>query len=297
MQVRTPGRLLEGHALPFVALAAAALPFVGEARRRELFAPLPRPERRRAEIYGSIPDKWGTQTLRVVLQGGDEPALATVVTELGRGIAEAAVVPGMEAIGEFTGSEVFDTMIEIPWETFEEQVAAALAEGLALERPPSAGLIDVALSCGMRELRPHAMSAREWLSELDPDDGFGALPLPVREELVGGSAAWPDGYHVVKGWSAGTAILEDAMGEAGDADRVKAGFFARLEAWREDWAQRMLRGAHVLKGAGNVDWNTFAGTARALLDGQALETVPIMEHVWERTKRELEIEELQRGDE
>ena len=42
---------------------------LAEARRRELVAPLPRPERRRAEIYGSIPDKWGTQMLRAVLQG------------------------------------------------------------------------------------------------------------------------------------------------------------------------------------------------------------------------------------
>ena len=46
-----------------------------------------------------------------------------------------------------------------------------------------------------------------------------------------------------------------------------------------DWALRMLRSAHVLKGAGNVDWRTFAGTAMALLDGRALETIPIMEYV------------------
>ena len=43
------------------------------------------------------------------------------------------------------------------------------------------------------------------------------------------------------------------MDEAGDEDGVKAGFFARLEPRREDWALRMLRSAHVLKGAGNVD--------------------------------------------
>ena len=268
---------------------------LAEARRRELVAPLPRPKRRRAEVYGSLPDKWGTQMLRVVLQGGDEPALATVVTELGRGIADAVVVPGMEAIGEFTGSDIFDTMIETAWETFEEQVEVALAEGLALERPPPAGLIDVALSCGMRELRPRAMSAGEWLSELDPDDGIPALPDPVREELVRGSAAWPDDYRVVKGWSGGTAILQQAMDESDEADRVRAGFFARLEPRREDWALRILRSAHVLKGAGNVDWNTYAGTARALLDGQALETIPIMEYVWQRANRELVNEELQRG--
>ena len=49
-----------------------------EARRRELFAPLPPPTRRREESLGSIPDKWGTKLLRAMLQGGDEPVVATV---------------------------------------------------------------------------------------------------------------------------------------------------------------------------------------------------------------------------
>ena len=62
---------------------------------------------------------WGTQMLRVVLQGREEPAIATVVTEPGRGVAQAIVISGMEAIGELTGSESFDTLIETPWETFE----------------------------------------------------------------------------------------------------------------------------------------------------------------------------------
>ena len=270
---------------------------LAEARRRELVAPLPRPERRRAEIYGSIPDMWGTQMLRAVLQGGEEPAVVTVVTEPGRGITQAVVIPGMEAIGELTGSESFDVLIETPRETFEEQIAVALAEGLALERPPAAGLIDVALACGMWELRPRAMTAGDWLSELDPNDEIAALPPPVREELIGGSAAWPDDYIVVKGWSEGTAVLQEAMEEADDADRVKAGFFARLEPRREDWALRMLRSAHVLKGAGKVDWKTFTGTAKAVLDGRALETIPIMEYVWERTNRVLVNEELLRGRE
>ena len=268
---------------------------LAEARRRELVAPLPRPEWRRAEIYGSIPDMWGTQMLRVVLQGREEPAVATVVTEPGRGIAQAIVISGMEAIGELTGSESFDALIETPWETFEEQAAVALADGLAAERPPAAGLIDVALACGMWELRPRAMTPVDWLSELDPKEEIAALPEPVREELIGGSAAWRDDYVVVKGWSEGTAVLQEAMEEAGDADDVKAGFFARLEPRREDWALRMLHSAHVLKGAGKVDWKTFAGTAKAVLDGRALETIPIMEYVWERTNRVLANEELLRG--
>ena len=152
---------------------------------RELFAPLPR---RRAEIFGSIPDKWGTQMLHAVLQGGDEPAVAIVVTESGRGITQALVIPGMEAISGIAEPDGFDKMIETPWETFEEQVAAALAEGLALERPPPAGLVDVALACGMWELRTPAMTARDWLSELDPNGEIAGLPAVVRETWTG--ARW-----------------------------------------------------------------------------------------------------------
>ena len=87
---------------------------LAEARRRELVAPLPRPEWRRAEIYGSIPDMWGTQMPRVVLQGKEEPAVATVVTEPGQGVVQAIVISGMETIGDLTGSESFDTLIEPP---------------------------------------------------------------------------------------------------------------------------------------------------------------------------------------
>ena len=104
------------------------------------------------------------------------------------------------------------------------------------------------------------------------------------DELAESTAAWPDDYRVVKGWSEGTAILQDAMEKAGDADRVKAGFLASLESRREDWAPRMLRGAHVQKGSGKIDWNTIAGTAKALLDSRALEAIPFTEYVWERSE-------------
>ena len=149
----------------------------------------------------------------------------------------------------------------------------------------------------MWELRPRTMTARDWLSELDPAGEIAALPSPVGEDLIGGSAAWPEDYLVVQGWSEGTAILQQAMEEADDGDRVKEGFFARLDSRREDWALRMLRNAHVPRGAGNVDWRTFAGTAKALLDGRALETIPILEYVWQRTNRVLVDEDLQRGRE
>ena len=85
------------------------------------------------------------------------------------------------------------------------------------------------------------------------------------------------------------------MEKADDADGVKAVFFARLELRREDWVVQMLRSTNVLKGARNIDWRTFAGTGKAVLDGQALETIPIMEYVGERTSRLLANEDLMWG--
>ena len=55
--------------------------------------------------------------------------------------------------------------------------------------------------------------------------------------------------------------------------------------------------AHVLRGTVNVDWRTLARTAKALLDSRALETIPIMEYIWQRTNRDLVIEELLLGRE
>ena len=48
---------------------------------------------------------------------------------------------------------------------------------------------------------------------------------------------------------------------------------------------------------GSVGWNTFAGTAKAVLEGLGLETIPGMEYLGERTKRALVNEELLRGRE
>ena len=42
------------------------------------------------------------------------------------------------------------------------------------------------VGCGMWELRARAITARDCLSELDPDDEIAAIPLPVRKELIGG---------------------------------------------------------------------------------------------------------------
>ena len=263
-----------------------------EARRGGLFAPLPRPERRRAEILGTIPDRWGAQILHAVLQGGEEPAVATVATESGRGVSHAFVTPGMEALSAIAAPDAGNAMIAIPWEAFELQIAAALAEGLASEQPPPSGLVDVALACGMWEVRPSAMTVQDWLAEVDSDSEIAGLAPAERDGLVEESTAWPDRHFAVGGWLEGTALLHEAMQEGVGEGEVKAAFRASLETRRDAWALLMLRGAHVLKDAENGDWRSFVATAMALLDGRSMETIPIMEFIRCGTYEALLNEEL-----
>ena len=174
---------------------------------------------------------------------------------------------------------------------------AAMAEGLALERPPAAGPIDVALACGVWESRPRVMTTGDWLSELDPNDEIAALPSPVREELVGDGAAWPNDYVVVKGCSEGAAI--PAGGHGGGRRRTQGQGRVLCPA---GVAARRLRAADAAQrasaeGRRKLRLENLRGTAKALLDGRALETIPIMEYVWERTNRVLANEELLPGRE
>ena len=61
--------------------------------------------------------------------------------------------------------------------------------------------------------------------------------------------------------------------------------------------ERRITQAEVarLLGASEPDVSRLAGTAKAVVDGQALEAIPIMEYVWEGTNRVQLNEELQRG--
>ena len=174
-------------------------------------------------------------------------------------------------------------MFELSRECVELLLSAGLAEGLERGRLAPAGLIDVAVSGGLAELRPRPMTVRDWLDELDGDGEIAGLAPAEREVLVEESAAWPGRHPAVEAWSEGTAIYRKAVEETPSGDGTEEAFWARMEERREGWALTMLRAAYVLKSAGVGDWRSFAATAMALLDGRTLKTVPIMDRIYAET--------------
>ena len=59
-------------------------------------------------------------------------------------------------------------------------------------RPQAESMIDIALACEMWELRRRAMTAADWLSEVDLNDGVRRARRAGGRGLTGDSAAWRD---------------------------------------------------------------------------------------------------------
>ena len=265
-----------------------------EARRRGLFAPLAGSVGRPVRILGSLPDSSGVQEFAAIAEGDDGPLLALVVTRPGLGVERAAVFRGEHAREGIANLANAPDTFELSRESLESLLGAGLADGLDRGRMAPAGLIDVALACSLAELRPRPMTVRDWADELDANgevSGFGETEL---EALVQESAAWPDRHLAVEAWSEGTARYREALDQAQTAKGTEEAFWSGMEGRREDWVATMLRGAHVLKDAGNGDWRSFAATALVLQDGRALKTVPVMDRIYTETIAAVAREELGR---
>ena len=254
-----------------------------EARRRGLFAPLAGLPGRPVRFLGNLPDRSGEQEFAAVAEADDGPILALATTRPGQGVRLAAVIAGEHAREGMAGLENARDTFELTRESLEVLLGAALAEGLEKGGLAPAGLIDVAVAGGLAELRPRPMTARDLLDELDPEGEIAGLAPGEREVLVEESAAWPGRHPAVEAWSEGTAIYREALIETRSGEGTEEVFWARIKERREGWALTMVRGAYILKSAGDGDWRSFAGTAMALLDGRTLKTVPIMDRIYAET--------------
>lgn len=254
-----------------------------EARLRGLFSPLGDSAGRPVRFLGSLPDGSGVQEFAAVAEGDDDPLLALAVTRPGRGVERGAVLRGEHAWDGMAELENSPDTFELSREALELLLGAGVADGLDKGRMAPAGLIDVALACGLTELRPRPMTVGDWTGELDGDREISGLGEAEREVLVRESAAWPDRHPAVEAWSEGTALYREALDAARASNGTEEEYWSRMEGRREDWAQTMLRAAYVLKDAGNGDWRSFAATALALVDGRSLKTIPIMDRIYVET--------------
>ena len=294
LEDRASSGLIEPRTWPLLALVRSWMPAdrareildgtLRTALRRGRFRPLERSIRRPVELGATLPTGCGAQTLSVSLEGAEDRATASIVLDAKRGVTDAFVLE-YDAVGERKSTLAIRAgMSEVQKEALELMLSAALADGLAAGAPPAPGLIDVALACGLTALRPQPMTASAWLARLDPGGEIASLEEPERERLIGRSEQWSADHDDLGTWFEGTKVFDDAANSTRRVREAQAVLWERVEERRDEWAMLMLRAAHVLKVSRDDDeWRSFAATASAILDGRALDTIPIMVEVFSTT--------------
>ena len=207
-----------------------------EARLRGCFHPMACPAGRPTRFLAALPNGSGMQHLAAALDPADGPACAVVVVKAGQGVTIVHIFRGDNALSTVSNLEDELGALDVPFEAFETALAAALADGLAEGRPPPARLIDLAAVFGLSELRPGAMTARDWLAELDPGGAIAGLPDGERDRLIAHSTAWPNDRPILDTWFEGTALLDESLKVADGPRQTLEAFRARLEERRGDWA-------------------------------------------------------------
>ena len=282
--------LLEPDTLAMLALVRNWIPADGAreildetlriALRKEQFRPSEPEVARLVELEATFPTGSGGQAFFALLEGEEGRVVATVLLDARRGITGAFVVRDGAAEGKKPARAASAEMSEERKKAFELTLCAALCDGLSAGVPPPAGLIDVALACGLTELHPRPMSARAWLAIVDPGGEIASLPEPARERLIGRSALWPADHEELETWFEGTKEFDEAVKSTSGIREAEAVFWERLEERRSEWALLMLRAAFLLKTSrDDGEWRSFAATASAVLDGRELNKVPVMVHI------------------
>jgi hypothetical protein len=236
-------------------------------------------------VLATIPDGAGAQSFAIAAQRDDRRGVAMLLLKQGFGVAEAYVVPCRSVTEQrqmLTQVAEETDALDVTPESLAPALAAALAEGHAKGTPPAHGLVDVAEICGLREVRPAAMSVEDWVAHLDPAGELSALSPQKFGRLVNASADWPDDYDLVQSWFENSAAVRQILTEAITPRSREAALWRHLETRRDWWARLIARTAAVLKaGAGGAeqDWAAFAATALALARGRPLRRVPIMSSI------------------
>ena len=156
----------------------------------------------------SLPDGFGNQSFAVSLEGADGPATAFILLKAGHGVKDAYLIRETETTDAMLAQLAWlseTNCVDLAFDALEPVLSAALAEGLAEGKAVPPGLIDVAGACGLGDLRPQAMTARDWLMRIDSEGEVANLPAGERAELIERSRDWPLDYDLIANWFEGTA--------------------------------------------------------------------------------------------
>lgn len=234
----------------------------------------------------SLPDGAGAQSLVAAVQIGSRRGVAMAMLKIGHGVKDAFILPCASATEQKRLlARVLDEVEahDLPPEALSAALARGLGEGLALDRLPAPGMVDMAEIWGPEALLPGAAGASETLAAIGALDALEGLSPARRRALVQGSADWPGRFEHLDSWFEDTGALRDAIGRARSETGAERAVWKHLESRRDWWARIFTASAAVMQAHGDAVWLSFAAVAQSLIEGKSLKRLPIMEDILETT--------------
>lgn len=234
----------------------------------------------------SLPDGAGAQSFGIALQSGKKRCVAMVLLKQGHGVKDAYVMPCPTASDQKSLLKhlVRETgALPVSLDYIASTVSMALGEGQALGISPAPGLVDVVTLCGMTELRPTRSDTEGLLEGLASHAKVIALPSQKRPQLVNASANWWDRHQIVENWFEDSDAVHDLMDRHQSSRAMESALWKWLETRRSWWAQVIARAAATLEASDHRDAESFTATAMALLNGLALDKIPVMNIIHHQT--------------
>jgi hypothetical protein len=235
-------------------------------------------------------DGSGAQSLFVQVE---EPqrrsAIASLLVKHGLGVRDAWTNHGMtrrEADG--FSVEITASIDAFPVEMAFIRRAAGhfLAENLASAVPPPFGLLDVAETAGLEDLRPAAVPVERIVEELAAARGPEPLDADRVAELLAAGPEFCAAYDFADSWFEDGDEVAALLAAAGPspAAQVAAIRDRLLPSRRGYWAATFAWTAATLRqGRADEDWETLFIAARELLAGRAITEIPLMTMIAEAT--------------
>ena len=160
-----------------------------------------------------------------------------------------------------------------------EELARAVADGLAAGVPPAPGLIDVAEILGV------AIEPRRWtVAEMIAPFEVAARSAKAIVGAVETSGIWVDTYAMVETWFENSSESRAIVDANADDEEAALGALRGYLAGRGDWWGRLFAvAARALGAAGHPAARDFASVADLVAAGTPLDRLPIGREIVERT--------------
>ncbi|NLH82497.1 MAG: YecA family protein [Phyllobacteriaceae bacterium] len=240
-------------------------------------------------VVATIPDGAGAQSIAVALQRGRKRSLAMLLLKQGHGVKDAFFIPCssaaeqkrilIQAHREMGGIDVDVAFVP-------QALARALGDGAASGHLPATGLVDMAEIWGDGAVTPAAADPGAILAALDADGTLSSLTARDVTRLMNSSRTRRALRDLLGSWFEDVSELRDLLDRQTSTRAAEATVWNHLEGRRTWWATLIARTAATLKAStensGEV-WQSFAVTARALVEGRPLEKIAIMTTIADQT--------------